>query len=69
MNERLGISEFEDLDETIIVRSSTLTVDDVEFRSHVESMYADLIALGPEVILGGGTYYMIQDPSMVSPQE
>ena len=67
MNERLGISEFEDLDETIIVRSSTLTVDDAEFRSHVESMYTDLMALGPDVMLGGATYYMTQDPSMVSP--
>jgi RND superfamily putative drug exporter len=56
MNERLGISETENLEETIIVRSSTLTVDDPAFRSHVEN-----------IMLGGVTYYMTQDPSMVSP--
>jgi RND superfamily putative drug exporter len=67
MNERLGVSEYEDLDEMIIVRSSTLTVDDVAFRSRVEQIYADLMALGQDVVLGGATYYMTQDPSMVSP--
>lgn len=66
MNERLGISEYEDLDETIIIRSSTLTVDDAEFRSHVEQLYDELMMLGEEVFLGGATYYMTQDPSMVS---
>ena len=67
MNERLGISEYEDLDEMIIVRSSTLMVDDPEFRSRVEQIYADLMVLGQDVVLGGATYYMTQDPSMVSP--
>lgn len=67
MNERLGISEYEDLDEMIIVRSSTLTVDDAEFANHVEQIYTDLMALGQDVVLGGATYYMTQDPSMVSP--
>ncbi len=66
MNERLGIDEYEDLDEIIIVRSSTLTVDDAEYRSHVERLYTDLMSLGEEVVLGGVTYYMTQDPSMVS---
>jgi len=67
MNERLEISETEDLDEMIIVRSDTLTVDDAEFRSHVERIYADLTALGQEYVLGGATYYMTQDASLVSP--
>jgi RND superfamily putative drug exporter len=67
MNERLGIAEYEDLDETIIVRSRTLTVDDAGFRSQVEQIYTDLMALGRDIILGGATYYMTQDPSMVSP--
>ncbi len=67
MNERLGIAEYEDLDEMIIVRSSTMTVDDAAYRSHVESIYADVMALGPDVVFGGATYYMTQDPTMVSP--
>jgi len=67
MNERLGIAEDEDLDAMIIVRSSTLTVDDPVYRSHVENIYTDLMALGQDYVLGGATYYMTQDPAMVSP--
>ncbi len=66
MNERLGITESKNLDEMLIVKSSTLTVDDPAFRSEVEQIYNDLTALGQDVFLGGATYYMTQDPSMVS---
>lgn len=67
MDERLGVVEEEALNEMIIVRSDTFVVDDVEFSTHVQSIYTDLVALGPDVFLGGVTYYMTQDPSMVSP--
>ncbi len=67
MNERLGIKESENLDEMVIVRSDTLTVDDAAFRERVQSVYGDLAALGPETFLGGATYDMTQDPAMVSP--
>ena len=66
MDERLGISAYENLDETFIIRSSTLTVDDAGFQSHVEELYGELMALGDEVFLSGFTYYMTMDPSMVS---
>jgi len=66
IEERLGTSEYETLDETIIIRSSTLTVDDAEFRSHVEELYGELIALGEDVFLGGVTYYITESPQMVS---
>jgi RND superfamily putative drug exporter len=67
MDERLGKTGPENLDEMIIVRSSTLTVDDAAFRSQVDNIYNDLTALGKEVFLGGATYYITQDPSLVSP--
>src|SRR4030042_2304045 len=67
MNERLGIDTSKMIDEMIIVRSSTLTVDDAEFRTLVDNIFADIAALGPDVFLGGATYYMAQDSSMVSP--
>jgi RND superfamily putative drug exporter len=67
MNERMGITESKNLDEMIIVRSATLTVDDAAFRAQVDSIYNDLTSLGKDVFLGGATYYMTQDPSMVSP--
>jgi RND superfamily putative drug exporter len=66
MDERLGVSEFEDLDETIIVRSDTYTVDEPEFQAHVEELYGELMMLGEEVFLSGFTYYQTQEPSMVS---
>ena len=67
MDERLGVVEDEALDEMLIVRSGTLTVDEPEFRNHVELIYNDLMALGQDYVLGGVTYYITQDPSMVSP--
>jgi RND superfamily putative drug exporter len=66
MNERLGIEETTNLDGMIIVRSSTLTVDDTEFRNVVDGIYAELMALGRDVIVSGYTYYMTQESSMVS---
>jgi RND superfamily putative drug exporter len=65
MNERLGTDPNE-LDEMIIVRSDTLTVDDPAFAERVNSVYNDLMAMGPDVVMGGITYYMVQDPSLVS---
>jgi RND superfamily putative drug exporter len=66
MNERLAIEETYDLEEMIIVRSETLTVDDAEFSEQVGGIYADLAALGPDVFKGGVTYYMTRDAGLVS---
>ena len=65
MNERLGI-DTEMLDEMIIVRSNTLTVDDPAFTEKVNGLYGELMAMGSDVVTGAVTYYMVQDPSMVS---
>ena len=54
------------LSEVVIVRSSTLTVDDPAFRSYVENLYGTLSALGVEVIAGGTHYYLTGDESLVS---
>lgn len=66
MEERLGISTYETLDATVIIRSGTLTVDDAEFRNHVEQLFSELMTLGEDVVLGGATYYMTENPMMVS---
>ncbi len=66
MNDRLGTDSSKWLDEMIIVRSKTLTVDDPAFTGHVNNLYAELAAMGDEVAVGEVTYYMVQDPSMVS---
>jgi RND superfamily putative drug exporter len=66
MNERLGTDSSKWLDEMIIVKSPSLTVDDPTFVDHVNGLYTRLTALGDDVAVGEVTYYMAQDPSMVS---
>ncbi len=66
MNERLGTTDDEMLDEMIIVRSNTMTVDDPAFATTVNGIYAELMAMGPDVAAQGITYYMVPDPSLVS---
>ena len=53
-------------DEMVIVRSSTLTIDDPQYRSHVEELFSNLIALGDTVVKGGVNYYMTGDKTLVS---
>ena len=65
LRERLGESN-NTVGEMVIVRSSTLTVDDQAYRSHVEELYGALTALGDEVIVGGTHYYLTGDESLVS---
>ncbi len=66
MNERLGITDTTMLDEMIIIKSATLTVDDPAFAAQVNGIYGDLTAFGPEVADSAITYYMYPDPSLVS---
>ncbi|PPD58547.1 MMPL family transporter [Dehalogenimonas etheniformans] len=53
-------------DETIIIKSDTLTIDSPEYRAAIESLYADIMALGDKVVVGGINYYMTFDSSLVS---
>ena len=52
--------------EIVIVQSETVTVDDPAFRARVESLTAQLAALGPEVITPFGNYYQTGDEGLVS---
>ena len=54
------------LAELVIVQSPSLTVDDPEFRSKVESVHARIVALGPDFVLGGQHYYLDNDEIRVS---
>ena len=55
------------LSELVIVQSQSLTVDDPEFRSQVESVHARIVALGPDLVLVGQHYYLDNDEIRVSP--
>jgi RND superfamily putative drug exporter len=66
MNDKLGTNDEEMLDEIIIVRSDTLTVDDPAFADQVNGLYGELAAMGPEAAVGAVTYYIYPDPSLVS---
>ena len=52
--------------EMVIVSSTSATVDDPRFRSVVETLQANLQALGPDVVLGVRSFYESNDRSMVS---
>ena len=54
------------LAELVIVQSPTLTVDDPEFRAKVESIHAQITALGPDKVQLGLHYYLTNDPLLVS---
>jgi uncharacterized membrane protein YdfJ with MMPL/SSD domain len=52
--------------EAVLVHSDNLTVDDAAFKAKVESIYAKIQALGPDVIQSSTNYYETQAPTMVS---
>ena len=56
----------EPITEIVIVKSDTLTVDDVAFRETVESVFAGVAALGPDVVTVAQHYYQAGDESLVS---
>ena len=64
VDERLGKTD--NLNETIIVKSPTLTVDDPAFKQEVESLFSSVMALGKDVVVGGATYYLTGADAMVS---
>lgn len=55
----------EHVTEVVIVQSA-LTVDDPAFRTRVESIYGDVLAVGQDKVLGGVHYYQTGDESLVS---
>ena len=65
ISDRLGASTH--INEMIILRSSTLTVDDAEYRRQVDELTAGLMSLGSDIVIGSANYYMTGDETMVSP--
>ena len=53
--------------EWVIVQSESTTVDDQAFRERVESLYEEILALGPEQITLGQHYYQLNNEALVSP--
>ncbi len=54
------------VNEIVIVESQGATVEDPAFQRLVEGIYADITALGPEVIASGTNYYQSGDETLVS---
>ena len=52
--------------EIVIVQSETLTVDDPAFRERVETLFDEIMAVGPTKVGQGLNHYQFNDPSMVS---
>jgi len=57
----------EPITEIVIVQSDTLTVDDPAFKTKVETVFGQIIALGPEAVTAGLNYYLTGDERQVSP--
>ncbi len=58
--------EQEQTRELVIVRSPAFTVDDPQFLEQVQAVSAGVLALGPEVVLGGMDYTTDPSPVLVS---
>ena len=56
----------EPVTEIVVVQSDELSVDDPAFRAKVESVFAEMIALGPEIVRSGRHYYQGNDDALVS---
>ena len=56
----------EPLIEIVIVQSDTLTVDDAEFQTKVESVFHEIMGLGSENVVFGRNYYQEGDEALVS---
>ena len=54
--------------EVVIVQSESMTVDDPAFQVFVETVFGEIVSLGPEVIKKGTltNYYLRRDPFLVS---
>ena len=63
LEDRLGSRQ---ITEIVVIQSDSLTVDDPDFQEKAESIFASLVALGPETVAGGLNYYLTGDESMVS---
>ena len=63
LEERLGSRS---ITEIVVIQSDSLTVDDPAFQEKAESIFASLVALGPETVTGGLNYYITGDESIVS---
>ena len=64
LEERLGRTA--DVNEVIIVRSSTVDVGDASYRAFVEELHTDVAALGTSFVASVVSYYETGDESMVS---
>jgi putative drug exporter of the RND superfamily len=53
--------------ELVIVRSEARSVDEPAFRATVGRLQGDISGLGPGVVERVGSFYQLQDPSLVSP--
>ncbi len=52
--------------EIVVVQSESLTVDDPAFRDKVDSVFTGILALGSDIVAGGGHYYLLNDDRLVS---
>jgi len=57
----------EPITEIVIVQSENLTVDDPAFKAKVETVFGQIVALGPDAVTAGLNYYLTGDERQVAP--
>ena len=55
--------------ELIVVQGEGTTVADPAFQAKVESVTAEVVSLGPDIVAGAANYYLTGDPTQVSPDQ
>ncbi|MCY3538376.1 MAG: MMPL family transporter [bacterium] len=53
--------------ELVVIKSSSVRVDDPAFQTKVESLASDIAALGPDKVIVQDHFYLSQNPLLVSP--
>ncbi|MYB17312.1 MAG: MMPL family transporter [Chloroflexi bacterium] len=55
--------------ELIVVQGEGTTVADPAFQAKVESVTAEVVGLGPDIVTGAANFYLTGDPTQVSPDQ
>jgi len=65
LSERLGEAN-NTFGEIVVIRSTSMTVDEPAFRSYVENLYNELTSLDETLVAGATNYYLTGDEALVS---
>jgi len=66
LNKRLNQDDTDEINEMVIIKSDTISVDDPAFQTYTNDIYNQLMGLRPDVVLSGVNYYQNPNETLVS---